>query len=78
MIRLITQSIIMYKTMAKLEEKDLFPWFNTPTVTISQFAQWYKDDYGYTDVIANIADFLTETSAISTDIDAFCTWFYQG
>jgi len=27
MIRLITQSIIMYKTMAKLEERDLFPWF---------------------------------------------------
>jgi cellulose synthase/poly-beta-1,6-N-acetylglucosamine synthase-like glycosyltransferase len=27
LIRLITQSIIMYKTMSKLNEKDLFPWF---------------------------------------------------
>lgn len=26
-IRLITQSIIMYKSMEKLKEKDLFPWF---------------------------------------------------
>lgn len=27
LVRLITQSIIMYKTMSKLDEQDLFPWF---------------------------------------------------